>query len=174
MPTRKKEEVTVKLEELLSTCTIAIVTNYQGLSVVEINQLRRKLRQSAIKYCVVKNTLAHLAAARAGKEGLKEFLQGPSAIVFGYGEVTEPARVLADYIQTSKATLNIKGGIMDGRILTPEDVMFLSSLPPKEVLISKVIQGIQMPLLSLVSLLSANLRRLIGALEARRQQLGGE
>jgi len=166
-----KEEVISQLEERLSKCTIAIVTSYQGLSVAEMNQLRRKLRESTVEYRVVRNTLARFAAERAGKKDLQELLQGSSAIAFGYGEVTEVAKVLADYMQSSRTPLAIKGGMMSTRFLTPEEVKLLSSLPSREVLISRVMQGMQRPLLSFLSVPMSIMRNLVGTLEARRQQL---
>jgi len=166
-----KEEVISQLEERLSKCTIAIVTSYQGLSVAEMNQLRHKLRESTVEYRVVRNTLARFAAERAGKQELQGLLQGSSAIAFGYGEVTEVAKVLADYIQSSRTPLAIKGGMMSTRFLTPEEVKLLSSLPSREVLISRVMQGMQRPLLSFLSVPMSIMRNLVGTLEARRQQL---
>ena len=166
-----KEEVISQLEERLSKCTIAIVTSYQGLSVAEMNQLRRKLRESTIEYRVVRNTLARLAVERAGKEELQRILQGSSAIAFGYGEVTEAAKALADYIQSSRTPLAIKGGMMNAQFLTPEEIKSLSSLPPRDVLVSRVMQGMQRPLLSFLSVPLSIMRNLVGTLEARRQQL---
>lgn len=173
MPTEKKEESIKKIEEFLSDCKIAIVTDYRGMSVTEMSQLRSRLRDSKTEYHVVKNTLASLAAERAGKEELKSLLRDPSAIAFGYGEITEPAKVLINYIRSSKSSLSIKGGLLNRRVLNFEEVTTLSSLPPKEILISQIIQQMQAPISSLLAILNANLRGFIGVLQARKQQLEG-
>ncbi|HJX69512.1 MAG TPA: 50S ribosomal protein L10 [Dehalococcoidia bacterium] len=173
MPKERKEETIKRIEEFISSCKIAIVTDYRGMPVAEMSQLRRRLRDSKTEYHVVKNTLASLAAERTGKEGLKGFLQGPSAIAFGYGEVTAPARVLVDYIRSSKAPLSIKGGLLEGKVLSPEEVIILFSLPSREVLISKVMGQMQVPISSLLAILSANLRGFVSVLQARKQQLEG-
>ena len=169
----RKEEIIKRIEEFLSGCPIAVITDYRGMTVPEMNQLRHRLKDSQIEYHVVKNTLASLAAERAGKEELKRFLQGPTAIAFGYGEITELARILAEYIRSSKAPLSIKGGVLDRKVLSPEEVAHLSSLPPKEVLISQLMQQMQAPILSLLTVLSANLRGIIAVLAARKQRLEG-
>lgn len=173
MPKEKKEEIVKKIEEFLSGCKVAIVTDYRGMSVDDMRQLRQQLGDAKIEYHVVKNTLASLAAERVGKEELKGFLQGPSAIAFSYGEATEPSRILVDYIRSSKTPLSIKGGLLDKRLLSTEEVTILSSLPPTEILISQVLQQMQAPIYSLVAILSANLRGFLRVLQARKQQIEG-
>ena len=173
MLAKRKEEAVKQIEGWLSRCNIAIITDYRRMPVAEMNQLRRRLKESGAEYHVVKNTLTHLAADRAGKEGLKAFLQGPSAIALGYGEVTEPAKILVDFARSAKVAPIIKGGLMNKRVLYPEDIKFLASLPPKEVLIPQVLQRMQAPLMGLVTVLSANLRGIITIIERRKQQLEG-
>ena len=108
------------------------------------------------------------------KDELKSLFFGPVAIAFGYGEVTEPARVLDDYIRSSKTTLSIKGGFLADSILTAEEVIVLSKLPSKEVLLGKVLGGMQAPIHALLTCLSAPMRGMVGVLQARIQQLEGE
>jgi len=169
----KKEENVKKVEELLSSCTIAIVTDYRGMPVSELSKLRRQLKASGIKYHIVKNSLASLAAERTGKEELKNLLNGPSAIAFGYGEVNQPAKVLTDYIRTSKQSLSIRGGVLQRRSLTAADVSALSLLPPREVLVAQLLQQMQKPIYSIVAVLNAELTALTRLLQARKQQLEG-
>jgi len=169
----RKEEIIKRIEGFLSGCPIAVITDYRGMTVPEMNQLRHRLKDSQIEYHVVKNTLASLAAERTGKEELKRLLQGPTAIAFGYGEIAEPARILTEYIRSSKVSLSIKGGLLDRRVLSPEEVAHLSSLPSKEVLISQLLQQMQAPIVSLLTVLNANLKGIIAALAARKQQLEG-
>jgi large subunit ribosomal protein L10 len=174
MPTEKKAQIIDSLQEIFSKCNAGVLTDYRGLSTTEMNDLRRKLRASGIDYKVVKNTLAQFAARRAGIDELAGSIEGPVAIAFGYGEISEPARVLADYIRTSKSTLSIKGGFLGDRLLTSREVETLATLPPREVLISQVMAGIQSPIVALVSVLAAPIRGVMGVLQARIQQLEGE
>ncbi len=170
---QKKEESVKKIQDMLSNCTIAIVTDYRGMTVGDLAKLRRQLKDSGIEYRVVKNTMASLAAQNAGRGELKELLTGPSAMAFGHGEVNEPARALTEYIRTNRVPLSIKGGALPGRLLTPQDVSALSSLPPRSYLIALVLRQMQSPLYSLVGVLSAELTALARVLQARKQQLEG-
>ena len=174
MSKEKKVLIIDSLREVFSKCSIGILTDYRGLSTPEITGLRRRLGESDIEYKVVKNTLARFAAERAGKDELVSLFEGPIAIAFGYGDIIEPAKVLADYIRTSKASLGIKGGFIGDRVLTLGDVMTLSALPSREILLAKVLGGIQAPISALVSQLAAPIRGIMGVLQARIQQLEGE
>ena len=174
MATEKKIQIVEGLQEIFSKCNIGIITDYRGLSTAELNDLRRKLRESGIEYKVVKNTLAQFAARRVGMDELAASFEGPVAIVFGYGEIPEPSRVLTEYIRTSKSTMSIKGGFLSDRLLTSRDVETLATLPKREVLIGQVMAGIQSPIVALVSVLAAPVRGIMGVLQARIQQLEGE
>jgi len=174
MAREKKAQVIDSLQETFSKCSVGILTDYRGMSTAELSELRRKLSESGIGYRVVKNTLAEFAAKRAGMDELADSFTGPVAVVFGYGEISEPARVLADYIRTSKSTLGIKGGFLGDRLLASRDVETLSTLPSREVLISQVMAGIQSPIVALASLLGSPIRGVVGVLQARIQQLEGE
>lgn len=173
MSREKKAQIIDWLREVFSTCSIGILTDYRGLSAPEMTSLRRSLRELGIEFKVIKNTLARFAAERAGKEQLVSFFEGPTAIAFGCGDITEPARALADYIRTSKVTLNIKGGFLGDRSLTSEEVMTLSTLPPREILLAKIMGGMQTPILILPSHLATPVRGLMSVLQARMQQLEG-
>ncbi|OGO02058.1 MAG: 50S ribosomal protein L10 [Chloroflexi bacterium RBG_13_53_26] len=170
---QKKEESVKKIEEMLSTSSVVIATDYRGMSVGEMSKLRRQLRESGIEYHVIKNTMASLAAENAGREELKDLLKGPTAMAFGYGEVNEPARLLLEYIRTSRVPLSVKGGILSKRALTPEQVTMLSTLPPRPVLVAHLLRQMQSPISSLVAVLSAELTALARVLQARKQQLEG-
>lgn len=174
MSREKKAQITESLQEIFSKCTTGILTDYRGLSAAEMNDLRRKLRESGIDYKVVKNTLAQFAVKRAGMSELTGLFEGPVAVAFGYGEINEPAKVLAGYIRTSKSDLSIKGGFLGNKLLTSRDVETLAALPTREVLISQVIAGIQSPIAGLVNVLAGPIRGIMGVLQARIQQLEGE
>jgi len=173
MPTEKKQEIINQFEKRFSECTIVIVTHYQGLSASNMDDLRRRLRQCGNEYYVAKNTLVSMAADKVGWGNMKELLGGPVGVALGFGEVTEIAKVIADYIKTSSALLNIKGGLMEGKILSSDQVVALAKLPSKEILVSMLLRTMQGPISSLVYVLSANLKQFVLVLEARRQQLEG-
>ena len=174
MSRQKKAQIIDRLQEAFSKCNVGILTNYRGLSTPEITILRRRLRESGIEYRVVKNTLARFAAERAGRDALVSSFDGPIAIAFGYDDITEPAKILADYIRTSKVSLSIEGGFLVDRLLTEEDVMALSTLPSREVLLARVLGGMQSPISALAGCLVTPIRRIMGVLQARIQQLEGE
>ncbi len=174
MSREKKGQIIDGLQEIFTKCSTGILTDFRGLSAAEITNLRRKLRESGTEYRVVKNTLARLAAGRAGKDELVSSFEGTVAIAFGYGDITEPAKALADYIQTSKVSLTIKGGFLVDRLLTSEEVMTLATLPSREVLLAKVVGGMQSPIAALVNCLASPIRGVIGVLQARIQQQEGE
>jgi len=173
MSREKKAEIIDSLQQLFSRCSIGILTDYRGQSANEMAELRRRLRELGIEYKVVKNTLAQFAARKVGREELVSFFEGPLAVAFGYGDITQAARALTDYIQTSKITIRIKGGFLPARLLTAVDVITLSTLPSREVLLAKVLAGIQSPISALVSHLTTPIRGIIGVIQARIQQLEG-
>ncbi len=173
MPREKKVKIVDELSQMLSECRIGILTDYRGLTAAEINDLRRNLRNSKIRYRVVKNTLARFAAQKAGKKELASYFEGPVAIAFGYGDIVSPARVLADYIRTQKTVLTIKGGFAGDRVFTPADIESLASLPPAEILLAKILAGMQSPIYRLVNCLASPMRGLMGVLQARAKQLEG-
>jgi len=170
----QKAQIIDRLQQLFSKCSIGILTDYRGLSASEMTSLRRKLGESGIEYKVVKNTLARFAAERAGKDDLVSLFEGPVAMTFGYGDITEPARALADYIRTEKSSLSIKGGFLGDRILTSEEVMTLSTLPSREVLLAKILGGMQAPVLALLNCLTTPVTGFMRVLQTRIQQLEGE
>jgi len=170
----EKTKIIEDLKEIFTGCSVGILTDYRGLSNAEITGLRRQLEKSGIKYRVVKNTMARFAAERAGMNELAGSFEGPVAIAFSYGEITEPARALLNYIRSEKSILSIKGGFLAERVLTVSDVETLSTLPSREVLIAKVMGGMQSPITALLICLTAPIRGIIGGLQARIQQLEAE
>jgi len=174
MSREKKAQIIDNLQEILSTCSVGILADYRGLSAPEMTKLRRSLRELGIEYKVIKNTLARFAAERAGRNELISFFNGPTSIAFSYGEITGPAKALAEYISTLKEAIRIKGGFLSDRLLTAKDVMALSTLPPREVLLAKIVGGMQSPIIILLSHLAVPMRGLVNVLQARIQQMEGE
>lgn len=169
-----KEEKTRAVDELaqmLSRSSIAIITDNKGVPANSITQLRRQLRQAGVEFKVVKNTLMMFAAEKAKKEGLKPLLTGPTAVAFGLKDEIAPAKVLADYVRTSGATLKIKGGMLGNQVLDSKQVLALVSLPPRQVLIADLLGKMKSPIAATVFVLGSPLRGLVGVLQARAKQL---
>ena len=173
MTTKKKPQIVDQLAELLSRSKFVIATDYRGLTVAEMSELRHQLRNIGTEYHVVKNRLAKFAAENAGKQELSQLLKGPTALAFGHEDIPQLAKALTDYIRISKTTLTIKGGLIDGQLIGSEEVKSLATLPSIEVMRAKLLGMLLGPIFSLQNVLSANLRGLNSVLNARIQQLGG-
>jgi len=169
----KKPQIVERITQLLSDSRFLIATDYRGLSVAEMAELRHQLRNIGIEYHVVKNTLARFAAEKSGKQELSELLTGPTAIAFSQENIVPVAKALVDFIRISKSTLSIKGALMDDSVIGAADVTRLAYLPPIEVLRARLVSLLLSPLYSLQNVLSANLSALSTVLNARIQQLGG-
>jgi large subunit ribosomal protein L10 len=173
MATKRKIEIVEQLTELLSKSEFIIATDYRGLTVAEMSELRQQLRDIGTEYHVVKNNLVRFAAEKSGNEGLSELLSGPVALAFGHDDATKLAKALADYARISKTTLSIKGGLVDNRVLSAQDVSRLATMPPVEVLRARLLGTLQGPMFTLQNVLSASIHNLYAVLNARIQQLGG-
>ncbi|HEX76046.1 MAG TPA: 50S ribosomal protein L10 [Dehalococcoidia bacterium] len=170
---KEKGKIISELADSLSRCTIAIATDYRGLSAKEMVQLRRHLTELGIEYRVVKNTLTRFAAEKAGKKQLEAFLAGPLAIAFGYDDVAKPAQALDEHIRSSGLVLRIKGGVMGDRLLSSEEISTLAAIPPRDVLISQLMGQLWAPLQALHDVLSLPLRGLFNVIQTRIQQIEG-
>jgi large subunit ribosomal protein L10 len=170
---QEKAEIIDSLEETFSRCQIGILTEYRGVTTTDINNLRRKLREVKIEYRVVKNTLARFAAERLGWSEVAPHFAGPLAIACGYGDVSEAAKTLTDYIISTKSVLVVRGAFMANRMLTPKEVTALSTMPKRDVLIAQVLGGMQSPIANLVGTLSGPLAGLARVLQGRMKQLEG-
>ena len=171
MPTPRKIETVSELEDLIARSHIAITADYRGLSVSDMAGLRRRMREVGVEVKVAKITLASLAAQRVGKPRLAEVMQGPTAIAFGFGDEAEPARILAEFVRTTRLPLSIIGALLGDRPMSAEEVNTLASLPSREVLLAQVLGRIQSPIAGLVGVLNVTLSSLVWALQARVRQL---
>lgn len=148
----------------------AVLTDYRGLTVKQLEELRRALGQDA-SYAVVKNTLTKIAAKDAGVDGFDELLSGPTAIAFITGDAVLAAKGLRDFGRAN-APLVIKGGVLDGRPLSPEEIAKLADLESREALLSALAGGLTAALQQAVSLFAAplsSMARLAGALQTKGQ-----
>jgi large subunit ribosomal protein L10 len=168
----KKEQVVAELVERLRRTQSLIVTDYRGLTMKEIDDLRTRLLEHGARYQVVKNTLTRRAAEEAGADALLALLDGPSAIAFiqADGDPVAVAKALADASRTTRI-LAIRGGLLEGRPVGEEDVRSLATLPPREVLQAQLVGALQGPLAMVVGLFDAPLRDLVSVLDQRIKQL---
>jgi large subunit ribosomal protein L10 len=175
MKREHKEQVVDALTERLKAAETLLVADYRGLTMPQIDELRTRLLESGARFTVVKNTLTRRAAEAAGADGLLTLLDGPSAIAFleADGDMVAAAKALADAARETNV-LEIRGGIMQGRAVTAEEVETLAKLPPTDVLRGQVLGAIVAPLTALAGLLNAPLQNLVGLIDARIEQLGGE
>ncbi len=144
------DEVTAKLNE----ASAVFVSEYRGLTVGQLAELRRPLRDAGAEHKVYKNTLVKLAATNAGKEGLQEYLLGPTALTFVTGDVAAAAKALTEQAKATPA-LVLKGGMMGDTVMTADDLKVLANLPSREVLLAKIAGAFQAPLVKTAGLLSA-------------------
>lgn len=172
MPTPKKVEEVQEITALLRQSQLAILTDYRGLTVADVQNLRRQLRPHQATFRVVKNTLASIAADNAGMGGLKPLLEGPTALVTAGEDVVAPAKVVNDFVRTSRI-LRIKGALLEGQVIPAGEIENLANLPPREVLLGRVVGGMQAPLYGLVGVLAGTIRQLGYVLNARAEQLAG-
>jgi large subunit ribosomal protein L10 len=167
-----KEKVVTDLTEKLRGAETMIVADYRGLTMPQIDALRSRLIENGAKFTVVKNTLTRRAAEAAGADALLALLEGPSAIAFveADGDAVAVAKALADSARDTKV-LAIRGGVMQGRVITGDDVDALAKLPPLDALRGQVIGAIIAPLNAIAGLINAPLQNLYGLIDARIEQL---
>jgi large subunit ribosomal protein L10 len=172
MQKEDKEQIVAELTEKLRSSETMIVADYRGLTMPQIDGLRSKLIENGARFTVVKNTLTRRAAEAAGADALLALLEGPSAIAFveADGDAVAVAKALADSARDTKV-LAIRGGVMQGRVISGSDVEELAKLPPLDVLRGQVIGAVIAPLSSLVALVNAPLQNLYGLIDARIEQL---
>jgi large subunit ribosomal protein L10 len=165
----KKMQIVSSLVDDLSQSSIIISTNYHGLLAKEMAELRNTLSEAGIGYHVVKNTLVYRAADTAGKPQLMNVIEGPTALAFGYDDEVRTAKLLNQYIKSASSSLEIRGGLLGDRVLTPEEVVSLATLPTREVLISRLIGRLQAPVWTLHKVLSSPMHGLMNVLKNKAQ-----
>jgi large subunit ribosomal protein L10 len=169
----EKTAAVAEIVESFNGSAGAVLTEYRGLTVKQLQELRRSLGANA-NYAVVKNTLAKIAATEVGIDGFDDLLTGPTAIAFINGDVVEAAKGLRDFAKANP-TLVIKGGVLDGKPLDAKEIAKLADLESREVLMGKLAGAMLASLSQAVYLLNAPLAqaaRLAGALQAKRSEAG--
>lgn len=172
--TRKQKEAIVEsLREKLQNSPIIILTDYRGLNVAAMNKLRRKMGESGSEFQVVKNTLVKRVTDELGIEGLDPYLEGPTALATSTNDPVAPAKVLKEVAKEHKE-LEIKAGVLEGKVVDVTAIKNLADLPSREVLLAQVVGGMQAPLYGFAGALQGVLRKFVYALEAIRKQKAGE
>ena len=170
-----KESTVAELADRFRSSSGVVLTEYRGLTVSQLGELRKTLDGNA-QFSVVKNTLTKIAATEAGVTSqLTDLLEGPSAIAFVGGDVVEAAKGLRDFSKTYPQ-LVIKGGVLDGKPLTPAEIIKLADLEPREVLLAKLAGAMKASLAGAAATFNAlptQMARLLAALEAKRAEEGG-
>jgi large subunit ribosomal protein L10 len=173
MAMQEKEAVVTDIKQKFEKSKTVVLADYRGLTVGEVTELRKKMREAGIDYKVLKNTMTSRAAKAANIEGLDQYLSGPTAVAFSYNDYAAPAKILAEFAKNHKK-LELKAGVLDGKVIDFESVKNLAELPSREVLLGMVAGMLQAPVRGLVTVLAGPLRNFVCAVEAIRKQKAGE
>ena len=167
-PRPEKVEVVEEFTKKVQSAKSAVVTGYTGLTVEEVTELRAKLFHAKVEYHVVKNNLARIALNKANITVLDDLLVGPTAIALAMEDSVAPARVLSKFAKDHEK-LSVKGGWMDGKKITVQDIKAMANLPSREVLLGKMLGSMKSPVSGIVQVLAGPARKLVYALNAVAQ-----
>jgi len=164
-----KKKVVDGLKEKIESAKVVVLSDYRGVTVSQITELRKALHAEESEYKIVKNTLLHRALEAAGYKDFKEHLLGPTAILLGYKEAVGPVKTLVEFIKDSEKG-SMKVGIFDKAVIDTKALEEISKLPSREELLAKVVGGMQAPIYGLVNVLQGTIRKLVYALNAVKEQ----
>jgi large subunit ribosomal protein L10 len=165
----EKKKIVADIEEKLRSANLVIFADYRNINVEEMSDLRNKLRAPGVEFKVLKNTMTRFAVKNLGYEDLIEHIEGPNAVLFSNEDMVGPAKTMYDFIKQYKK-LEIKIGVLEGRVVAPDDIKALADLPSKEVLLAQVVGTMQAPITSFAYVLQANLSGLVRALNQVKEQ----
>ncbi len=168
MPTEAKKKVVDEIAERIQQHELTIIACYMGINVPQATELRRQLRENGVQFKIYKNTLANLALEKAGFQEAAGFMEGPTAWVF-CDDPAVPAKLLKEFGKEVQC-VTMNGGILSGRVVGPDQLETLASLPSQEVLLAQVVGAIAAPLCNLVGTLNALPRNLVNVLDQVRKQ----
>ncbi|QEK11157.1 50S ribosomal protein L10 [Crassaminicella thermophila] len=149
-----KKQIVEEIKEKFSKAQSAVIVDYRGLTVEEVTELRKQMREAGVEYKIYKNTLMRLAVKDTDFESLTADLTGPNAVAFGYEDPVTPARILNDFAKEHKA-LELKSGVVEGQYYDIETIKQIAEIPSREVLLAKFLGSIKSPLSNLAYLLQA-------------------
>ncbi len=165
----EKEAAIEEVAEILENAKSIFITDFKGLSVEKISALRQKCREVSVSYKVVKNTLARIAAKKAGYNEMVDYFQGPSAIAYSYKDPSAPARVVMEFAKKEEKP-KIKVSLFEGTFYGPEDALTIARLPSKQQLLAQVVGGFSAPIQGLVGGLNQIVQKLVMTVDAVRQK----
>jgi len=167
----QKQASVVTLKGHLANSKLAVISNYRGLTVKEMTDLRRRIQAAGGDYTVAKNTLLRRALSETeGAPQIDEMLKGPTALVVGFHDPVGPVKALMDFLKETKKEMDIRGGIVEGKPVTAQDLQQIATLPSREEMVAKLMGSMQSPAQGVVITLSGVARNLVYALEAIRKQ----
>ncbi|MBQ6595438.1 MAG: 50S ribosomal protein L10 [Clostridia bacterium] len=157
-----KAAVVADIKSKFDRAKTVVLVDYRGLTVAEVTDLRNQMRQAGVEYCVLKNTMINLAITDMGIDGVKQHLEGPTAVAFGYEDVVAPAKILVEFAKKNKK-LTVKCGVSDGGYIDVSGVEALAALPSREVLIAR-----------LMGSMMSSVSKFVYCIEAIRKKQAGE
>jgi large subunit ribosomal protein L10 len=169
MVMKEKEIIVADLEQRLKDMSLVLLTEYRGLTVSEISELRSKLKPLGCDFKVIKNSLSKIALKNAGLEEMSKYMEGPIAMAFEKNDPVAPVQILVNFAKEHK-NLKLKAGLLSKKIITDKDINILANLPSKEVLVVQVLSAIQGPLVGLVNSLNGVIQNFVYVIEAVRKQ----
>lgn len=167
----EKQEAVTQIAAKLSSAKSVFLTDYSGLTVEAITNLRRNLRKSQVEFQVSKNTLARIAAQEVGFKDLVPHLEGPTALAYGMGDPTAPAKVLTEFLKTNEKP-KVKAIIFEGKYFDAKSMAEIATLPSREMLLARLLGSLNAPITGLASSLSGIIRKLAYALNAVAESKG--
>lgn len=170
---QEKEQILQEYGEKLDRAQVAIWSSYRALTMLQITALRRQLRETGAEAVVVKNTLIQRALGESHLPTDDAMMSGPSVVTFVYDDLAATTRIINNFSRANEAFFQIKGGLVGTRLVGPDQVRALADLPSREVLLGRVVGGIQAPISGFVTVLSGVMRGLMNVLNARSEQLEG-
>ena len=171
MPTPKKEANVAELKDLVERASIVVGAEYRGLTVKEMTTLRGSLRDAGVEARVVKNRLFQIAATQAGLADAGQIVEGPSLVVFGFGDIVAPSKAIADYVKTARNAFAPRKVFLDGAVVPGTIVAELAALPSREELIGKLVGAFIQPVQQFVNLTTDSIQSFARLVEARANQL---
>jgi ribosomal protein L10 len=167
-----KESSVSDLSERLNRASVAYLTDFTGLDVKSMTTLRRTLKESGAEYVVVKNRLAKRALSDTGLPDISDSFTGPTGLVLGYDDVVTPAKVLSDFAKAHRDKPVFKLGVLEQKVLQPEQIDRIAKLPPREQLLAELAGALQAPIAALAGVLEAKLQEMAGLLDALKEKRG--
>jgi len=172
MPQPEKIKKVEEISDSLKQAKGVFLTDFSGLSVEEITELRRNFRKADVSYMVVKNTLARRSCEEVGLNDMIPYLNGPTGLALANGDPVAPVRVIIDFLKAhkEKGKPEIKGAVVEGQVLTAQEAEAIKNIPPREVLIAQVVGAIAAPLTGFVGGLQGVIRKLVYTLDAVKEK----